>query len=129
MVLLAAYKAMLFRYTGDTDIIVGGVTDTRRRPELQALMGYFLNTMALRSQPAATTPFRDYLAQVKRSVIGALGASDVPFDRLIRALDIKRGTGTHPLFEHPVLDRAAGRALPGRLGPDPDGCRRRRGEI
>ncbi|MDH7975723.1 amino acid adenylation domain-containing protein [Sphingomonas sp. AR_OL41] len=98
MVLLAAYKAMLFRYTGDEDIIVGGVTDTRRRPELQPLMGYFLNTMALRSRPRGDRPFRQYLAEVKASVIGALGATDVPFDRLIRALDIKRGTGTHPLF-------------------------------
>jgi amino acid adenylation domain-containing protein len=98
MVLLAAYKAMLFRYTGDEDIIVGGVTDTRRRPELQPLMGYFLNTMALRSRPSGDRPFRAYLAEVKASVIGALGATDVPFDRLIRALDIKRGTGTHPLF-------------------------------
>ncbi|CAN5525262.1 hypothetical protein BH10PSE14_BH10PSE14_19240 [soil metagenome] len=98
MVLLAAYKAMLFRYTGDEDIIVGGVTDTRRRPELQPLMGYFLNTMALRSRPRGDRPFRHYLAEVKASVIGALGATDVPFDRLIRALDIKRGTGTHPLF-------------------------------
>ncbi|MFA5965612.1 MAG: amino acid adenylation domain-containing protein [Sphingomonas sp.] len=98
MVLLAAYKAMLFRYTGDEDVIVGGVTDTRRRPELQPLMGYFLNTMALRSHPSGDRPFRDYLAEVKASVIGALGATDVPFDRLIRALDIKRGTGTHPLF-------------------------------
>jgi len=98
MVLLAAYKAMLFRYTGDNDIIVGGVTDTRRRPELQPLMGYFLNTMALRSRPEGTRSFRAYLAEVKASVIGALGATDVPFDRLIRALDIKRGSGTHPLF-------------------------------
>ncbi len=98
MVLLAAYKAMLFRYTGDTDIIVGGVTDTRRRPELQPLIGYFLNTMALRSHPHGALPFRTYLAQVKASVIGALGACDVPFDRLIRALGIKRGAGTHPLF-------------------------------
>ena len=91
MVLLAAYKAMLFRYTGDTDIIVGGVTDTRRRPELQPVIGYFLNTMALRSRPDGDLPFREYLRQVRSSVIGALGASDVPFDRLIRALDIKRG--------------------------------------
>jgi amino acid adenylation domain-containing protein len=98
MVLLAVFKAMLFRYTGDTDIIVGGVTDTRRRPELQPLMGYFLNTMALRSQPEGSMPFRDYLARVKAAVIGALGASDIPFNRLIRALDIKRGKGTHPLF-------------------------------
>ena len=98
MVLLAAYKAMLFRYTGDEDIIVGGVTDTRRRPELQPLMGYFLNTMALRSRPTGQRRFRDYLAEVKASVIAALGATDVPFDKLVRALDIKRGTGTHPLF-------------------------------
>jgi len=98
MVLLAAYKTMLFRYTGDTDIIVGGVTDTRRRPELQPLMGYFLNTMALRSRPESALPFCDFLAQVKASVIGALGACDIPFDRLVRALDIKRGTGPHPLF-------------------------------
>ncbi|HET8611390.1 MAG TPA: amino acid adenylation domain-containing protein [Sphingomonas sp.] len=98
MVLLAAYKAVLFRYTGDEDVIVGGVTDTRRRPELQPLMGYFLNTFAIRSRPAGATPFRDYLAEVKASVIGALGACDIPFDRLIRALDIKRGKGTHPLF-------------------------------
>jgi len=58
MVLLAAYKAMLYRYTGDTDIIVGGVTDTRRRPELQPLIGYFLNTMALRSHPQGDQSFR-----------------------------------------------------------------------
>ncbi|MBX9797497.1 amino acid adenylation domain-containing protein [Sphingomonas sp.] len=98
MVLLAAYKAMLYRYTGDTDIIVGGVTDTRRRPELQPLVGYFLNTMALRSRPQGAVSFRDYLAQVKASVIGALGACDVPFDRLVRELGIRRGQGTHPLF-------------------------------
>lgn len=98
MVLLAAYKAMLFRYTGDTDIIVGGVTDTRRRPELESLMGYFLNTMALRSHPQGQTPFRDYLREVKASVIGALGATDIPFDQLVRKLGIKRGAGTHPLF-------------------------------
>jgi len=97
-VLLAGYKAMLHRYTGDEDMIVGGVTDTRRRPELQPLMGYFLNTMAIRSHPEGKRPFRDYLAEVKRSVIGALDASDIPFDRLVRELDIKRGTGTHPLF-------------------------------
>jgi amino acid adenylation domain-containing protein len=98
MVLLAAYKTMLFRYTGDTDIIVGGVTDTRLRPELQPLMGYFLNTMALRSRPEGERPFRTYLAEVKASVIDALGAAEIPFDRLVRELGIKRGTGTHPLF-------------------------------
>ena len=98
MVLLAAYKAMLHRYTGDNDIIVGGVTDTRRRPELQPMIGYFLNTMALRSHPEGTRTFRAYLAEVKAGVIGALGTSDIPFAKLIRDLGIKRDRSAHPLF-------------------------------
>ncbi|MFX7816729.1 condensation domain-containing protein, partial [Acinetobacter baumannii] len=60
--------------------------------------GYFLNTMAIRTTPAGNVTFRDYLTQVKDSVIGALGASDIPFDKLVRELGIKRGGGTHPLF-------------------------------
>jgi amino acid adenylation domain-containing protein len=98
MVLLAAYKAMLYRYTGDTDIIVGGVADTRRRSELQPLMGYFLNTVALRSRPDGAQPFRAYLAEVKASVVAALDAADVPFDQVLRAINIKRDRDTHPLF-------------------------------
>ena len=99
MTLLAAFKAMLFRYSGQEDILIGGVTDMRRRPELEQLMGYFLNTMALRTRPGADLPFREFLAQTRVTVLGALDASEAPFDRVLRELSIRREPGAHPLFQ------------------------------
>ncbi|MBV8170208.1 MAG: non-ribosomal peptide synthetase, partial [Alphaproteobacteria bacterium] len=99
MTLLAAFKALLFRYSGQTDLVIGGVTDTRRRPELEPLMGYFLNSFCLRSQPSAELPFADYLHAVRDVVLGALGASDVPFDRVVRAVQPRRDPSRHPLFQ------------------------------
>ncbi len=66
MFLLAAFKAMLHRYSGQEDILVGGATDGRRRREFHNLIGYFLNTLVLRTKPKGSLSFRDYLAQVKR---------------------------------------------------------------
>lgn len=99
MTLLAVFKALLHRYSGQDDIIIGGVTDTRRRPELQNVVGYFLNSLALRTQPKSDMRFRDYLAQVRDAVAGALSASDVPFDRIVRDLQPKRDLSAHPLFQ------------------------------
>ncbi|MBX3593368.1 amino acid adenylation domain-containing protein [Sphingomonas sp.] len=98
MTLLAAYHAMLHRYSGEEDIIVGGVTDLRRRPELENVVGYFLNTIALRARPTGDKPFRAFLSEVRDSVLGALAASEAPFDEVVRALDIRREPGAHPLF-------------------------------
>ena len=99
MTLLAAFKALLHRYSGQEDIIIGGVTDTRRRPELQKVVGYFLNSLVLRSKPQGRLRFRDYLAQVGDAVVGALSASDVPFDRIVRDIQPKRELSAHPLFQ------------------------------
>jgi amino acid adenylation domain-containing protein len=99
MTLLAAFKAMLFRYTGQEDILVGGVTDLRRRPELERLMGYFLNTMALRTRPSAELTFRDYLGQIRWSVLSALDASEAPFDRVLSEFPVGRDSGAHPFFQ------------------------------
>ncbi|WP_293986685.1 amino acid adenylation domain-containing protein [Sphingomonas sp.] len=98
MTLLAAYHAQLHLYSGEQDIIVGGVTDLRRRPELEHVVGYFLNTIALRAKPKGETRFADFLIEVRDSVLGALAASEAPFDEVVRALDVKRQPGTHPLF-------------------------------
>ncbi|WP_066808090.1 non-ribosomal peptide synthetase [Sphingomonas asaccharolytica] len=98
MTLLAAYHAQLHLYTGEDDIIVGGVTDLRRRPELENVVGYFLNTISLRAKPKGDTRFSDFLIEVRDSVLGALAASEAPFDEVVRALDVKRRPGTHPLF-------------------------------
>ncbi|WP_299421239.1 amino acid adenylation domain-containing protein [Sphingomonas bacterium] len=98
MTLLAAYHAQLHLYSGEEDIVVGGVTDLRRRPELENVVGYFLNTIALRAKPRGETRFSDFLTEVRDSVLGALAASEAPFDEVVRALDVKRQPGTHPLF-------------------------------
>lgn len=114
MVQLAAYHALLHRYSGEEDIVVGGVTDLRRRPELENVVGYFLNTIALRAKPRGDLSFRDFLIEVREAVLGALGASEAPFDEVVRMLDVKRDPGTHPLFnclfsiEPPVEPFAAG---------------------
>lgn len=98
-VLLAAFKAMLHRYTGQEDLIVGGVTDMRRRPELERVMGYFLNSLALRTRPGPDKAFAAYMHEVQASVVGALDASNVPFDRVVRELRPRREGGRHPLFQ------------------------------
>lgn len=98
MTLLATYHALLYRYSGEEDIVVGGVTDLRRRPELEQVVGYFLNTIALRAKPRGDRVFRDFLMEVRDSVLGALGASEAPFDEVVQALGVKRDPGTHPLF-------------------------------
>ncbi len=99
MTLLAAFKALLHRYSGQEDIIIGGVTDTRRRPELQKVVGYFLNSLVLRTRPQGQLRFREFLAQVGDTVVGALSASDVPFDRIVRDIQPKRELSAHPLFQ------------------------------
>ncbi|HVA15056.1 MAG TPA: amino acid adenylation domain-containing protein [Stellaceae bacterium] len=99
MTLLAAFKALLFRYSGQEDILVGGFTDIRRRAEFQPLMGYFLNSIVLRSHPCDALSFRDYLGQVRDAVIGALGASDLPFDRVVREMQKARAFNADRLFQ------------------------------
>ena len=99
MMLLAAFKALLHRYSGQDDIIIGGVTDTRRRPELQDVVGYFLNSLVLRTRPSGDLTFREFLLQTRDAVTGALGASDVPFDRIVREIAPNRDLNAHPLFQ------------------------------
>lgn len=97
--LLAAYKTLLHRLTGAEDLVVGGVTDTRLRPELEAMMGCFLNMIALRTRPSADLSFRTYLAEVQETVLGALDHSWAPFDRILRDLRLRRDPLRHPLFQ------------------------------
>ncbi len=99
MFLLACFKTLLHRYSGQQDILVGGVSDMRRRPEFEKMMGVFLKFLALRTHPSGDMTFRQYLAEVKDTVLGALANSDVPFDRLIRDLHPKRESSRRPFFQ------------------------------
>lgn len=99
MTLLAAFKVLLFRYGGQEDIVVGAVTDARRRPELEGLMGYFLDTLALRTYPSASKTFSEYLVEVRGTVLDAMAACAVPFDHVVKAVQPKRTGSHHPIFQ------------------------------
>jgi len=96
--LLAAFKTLLHRYAGQDDIVIGIVVDSRRRPELEGVMGYFLATLPLRTQPGAGRTFRDYLRHVQDEVMSALDASDVSLDRIMREVRPSGDGSWRPLF-------------------------------
>ncbi|WP_068776273.1 non-ribosomal peptide synthetase [Paenibacillus sp. FJAT-26967] len=99
MVMLAAYGIVLSKYTGQEDIIVGSPAAGRPHSDLEPVIGMFVNTLAMRSYPAAGKNFRDYLQEVKTSTLGAFQNQDYPFDELIELLDIPRDLGRNPLFD------------------------------
>jgi amino acid adenylation domain-containing protein len=97
--LLAAFKVLLFRYSGQNDIIVGSPSDARRQPELEGVMGYFLDTFAIRTRPVSGIRFSEYLSQTRDSLLSGLAAADVPFERVVKELNPKRDTSRHPVFQ------------------------------
>jgi amino acid adenylation domain-containing protein len=99
MLLVAALQVLLYRYSGQDEVTVGGATNTRTRPEFEPLMGYFLNAVVFRSQIGADFTFREFLGRVKNTVLGALANSEIPFDAIVRELGPKRDSSRHPLFQ------------------------------
>ena len=84
MALLAAFKVMLYRYTGRTDILVGSPIAGRDRPELEGLIGIFVNTLVLRTEISGEISFRDAIQRVRESFLGAYEHQEIPFEKLVR---------------------------------------------
>ncbi len=99
MVLLAAFQAMLSRYTGQDDIIVGSPTAGRTRLETEGLIGFFVNTLALRTSLAGNPSFRTLLGRVREVALGAFQHQDLPFERLVEGLHLPRDLSRSPLFQ------------------------------
>ncbi|HVQ92284.1 MAG TPA: amino acid adenylation domain-containing protein [Mycobacteriales bacterium] len=99
MTLTAAYQTLLARWTGQRDITIGTVTAGRDHPDLGHLIGFFVNTLALRSTVDQTATFTEHLAAVRETVLGAFGNADVPFERLVDELQPTRDTSRTPLFQ------------------------------
>jgi amino acid adenylation domain-containing protein len=99
MTLLAAFKTLLYRYSGQDDIVVGTVAAVRNRPELEHLIGYFLNTVVLRTDMSGTPTFQQLLARVREVTLGAMAHNDLPFEKLVETIHIERNFGQTPLFQ------------------------------
>ncbi|HEX2077557.1 MAG TPA: condensation domain-containing protein, partial [Longimicrobium sp.] len=121
MVLLAAFKALLARYSGQADLVVGTPVANRGRAETEGLVGFFANTLALRTDLSGDPTFREALARVRDTAVGAYAHEELPFERLVEELRTERSLGRGQLFQVMfLLDEAPPRAfdLPGlRLAP------------
>ncbi|NMO17644.1 amino acid adenylation domain-containing protein [Pyxidicoccus fallax] len=98
-VLLAGFQALLHRYTGQPDIVVGTSVAGRGRAELEGLIGLFTNTLALRTDVSGQPRFRELLGRVRETTMGAYAHQDVPFEKLVDALKCERQLSVAPLFQ------------------------------
>jgi acyl carrier protein len=99
MTLLAAFVALLHRYTGQEDIVVGGFTAGRKHPETEPLLGYFVNPLALRINLSGDPSFREVLSRVRGVVLDALAHEDVPFARVVEEVQRKPDPSRNPIFQ------------------------------
>ncbi|WP_163867071.1 non-ribosomal peptide synthetase, partial [Myxococcus eversor] len=99
MVLLAAFQALLQRYSGQDDVLVGSPIAGRRHSETESLIGVFINTLVLRARFTPELTFRQLLAQVRDTTLGAYDHQDVPFEKLVEELQPARDLSRTPLFQ------------------------------
>ncbi len=99
MTLAAAFQVLLYRYTGQDDLLIGTVTAGRKRSEVQKLMGYFLNTLVLRTNLSGNPTFRELLGRVREVTISASAHEDLPFEYLVKELRPERNLSRAPLIQ------------------------------
>ncbi len=99
MALLAGFKLMLYRYTGQQDLVVGTPIANRIRPELEGLIGFFANTLVLRTTISGEMSFRNVLQEIKETATNAYANQDMPFEKLVEELSPKRNLSYNPLFQ------------------------------
>lgn len=99
MILVSALITLLHRYANQDDIVIGTVTGSRDRPEIEHLMGFFLNTLALRTNFEDDPTFRELLQRVRRATLDAQAHKDVPFELVVRDLHPQRNFSQNPLFQ------------------------------
>jgi alpha-ketoglutarate-dependent taurine dioxygenase len=99
MTLLTAFDTLLYRTTGQTDILVGTDIANRRPRETEEMIGFFVNLLVLRSDLSGAPPLREALGRVREVCLGAFAHQDLPFARLVEELRPDRGSAASPLFD------------------------------
>jgi amino acid adenylation domain-containing protein/non-ribosomal peptide synthase protein (TIGR01720 family) len=99
MTLLAALNTLLFRYSGQDDILIGTPTTNRNRQEIEPLIGFFVNTLVLRNSLEGNPTFSGLLQQARNVVLEAYANQDVPFEQVVDGLEIERSLSYNHLFQ------------------------------
>ena len=99
MTLLAAYDTLLYRYTGQSDILVGTPIANRDRSEIEGLIGFFVNTLVMRTHLDGNPSFSELLGRVREVALFAYAHQNLPFEMLVEALQPERDLGHTPLFQ------------------------------
>ncbi len=99
MTLVAAFNILLYRYTGQDDILIGTTTGGRKQAEVQQLIGFFLNTLVLRMKLGGNPTFHELLKQAREVILEANAHQDIPFEYLVKELQPERNLARNPLIQ------------------------------
>lgn len=99
MILLAGFKALLYRYTQQDDVCVGTFVANRSRKELESVVGFFINTVAIRTRLDRDTSFEALLGKVRENTLGAYANQDVPFEKILEEINPERSLARTPVFQ------------------------------
>ena len=117
MAFLAAFDALLARWTGADDVVVGTPVTGRTLPETEEVLGFFVNTVALRAELKGDPTFREVLRGARDTMFGALAHQDLPFERLVEELRIERDPSRTPLFQVMYVHQGDEHDLAGEADP------------
>jgi non-ribosomal peptide synthetase component F len=99
MTLLAAFNVLLWRYTGEEDIVVGSPIANRNRQEMEGLIGFFVNTLVIRTDVSRDPSFAELVSRVREVTLDAYAHQDLPFEKLVEELKPERDLSRSPLFQ------------------------------
>src|SRR4051794_35429645 len=99
MTLSPAFKHLLWRYTGQAEIVIGTPTANRNHPDLEGLIGFFANTLVLRTRVSGEASFAALLQDVREVCVGAYAHQDIPFEKLVEELQPERSLSHNPIFQ------------------------------
>ncbi|QSJ15010.1 amino acid adenylation domain-containing protein [Nostoc sp. UHCC 0702] len=99
MTLLAAFQTLLYRYTNQEDIAIGSPIANRNHSEIEGIIGFFANSLVLRSNLSGNPTFRELLGRVREVTLGAYSHQDLPFEKLVEQLQPERNLSHHTLFQ------------------------------